>query len=119
MLDLLFTTAYATGDGAATPPEPSLMGTLGSFLPLILIFVLMYFMLIRPQKKQQKQMEKMLAALAVGDKVVSIGGICGRITKIKDNYVWVETGKPTDDAQKSSIKFERSAIKSVDKKVEE
>ncbi len=119
----LFTTAYATGTEVApasgTPAEGSWIGTIMSVGWIVILFALMYFMLIRPQKKQQKQMQKMLAALVVGDKVTTIGGICGKVTKIKDEYVWITTGKNTEEAQKCCIKFERGAIKSVDKKIEE
>ena len=52
----------------------------------------------------------------VGDKVVTIGGICGKITKIKDNYVFVETGNVGTQDEKSVIKMERDAIKTVEKK---
>ncbi len=116
MLNFLTTTAYASAPETTTG---GIGGLIVSFFPFIFIFVLMYFMMIRPQRKQQKQMQQMLASLEVGDKVVTIGGICGRISKIKDEFVWISTGKATDDATKSNIKFERSAIKSVDKKIEE
>lgn len=85
----------------------------------VVIFGLMYFMMIRPQKKQQKEMQMMLDSLEVGDKIVTIGGICGKVVKLKDNKVWISTGKVTDDAQKSCITFEKSAIKTVDKKIVE
>lgn len=114
----LFTTVFAEGQTTAAPAG-GLMESVIGLAPIIILFVLMYFMLIRPQKKQQKQMQKMLASLEVGDKVVSIGGICGKIVKIKDEFIWVSTGKVSEDAAKSCIKFERSAIKSVDKKIEE
>ena len=78
-----------------------------TFLPMILIF---YFMIIRPQKKQQKKMAEMLAGLQVGDKIVTIGGIVGKITKIKDDEVIIETGAGTD---KSHIKFQKAAISTV------
>lgn len=121
----LITTVFAEGEQVAQVAENTTETTGGlasqllSLAPIIILFVLMYFMLIRPQKKQQKQMQKMLSSLEVGDKVVTIGGICGRISKIKDEFVWVSTGKVSDDAAKSSIKLERGAIKSVDKKIEE
>jgi len=95
------------------------METIVAFFPMILIFVLMYFMLIRPQKKQQKELQNMLANLEVGDKVTTIGGICGKIAKIKDDKVWIISGKNIDQVEKSCIQFERGAIKSVDKKIEE
>ena len=85
----------------------------------VVIFGLMYFMMIRPQKKQQKEMQKMLDSLEVGDKIVTIGGICGKVIKLKDDKVWISTGKVSEDSQKSSITFEKTAIKSVDKKIVE
>ena len=115
MFDLI-TTAYAQNGQSA---EAGLAELLVTFFPFILIFVLMYFMMIRPQKKQQKEMQKMLANLEVGDKVTTIGGICGKIAKIKDDKVWIVSGKSVDEAEKSCIQFERGAIKSVDKKIEE
>ena len=112
----LITTAYAQGTQSA---QGGTAGALMSFLPFIIIFALMYFMMIRPQKKQQKEMQNMLNSLAVGDKVVTIGGICGKIAKIKDDKVWVITGKNVDDIEKCCIQFEKAAIKSVDKKIQE
>ena len=85
----------------------------------VVIFGLMYFMMIRPQKKQQKEMQKMLDSMEVGDKIVTIGGICGKVVKIKDDKVWISTGKVTENEQKSCITFEKSAIKTVDKKIVE
>ena len=95
------------------------IGNAGILIWFVVLFGLMYFMMIRPQKKQQKEMQKMLDSLEVGDKVVTIGGICGKVVKLKDNKVWISTGKVTDDAQKSCITFEKSAIKTVDKKIVE
>ena len=83
------------------------MELLITFLPMILIF---YFMIIRPQKKQQKKMSEMLASLQVDDKIVTIGGIVGKITKIKDDEVIIETGAGND---KSHIKFQKAAISTV------
>ena len=74
-------------------------------------------MLIRPQKKREKQTKAMLDALKVGDKVVTIGGICGKVSKIKDEYVFIESGNIGTQEEKSVIKMERSAIKTVEQKV--
>lgn len=63
------------------------MQAISSFLPLILIFVVFYFMLIRPQKKQQQQYEVMLKELQIGDYVITKGGIKGVITKVKDDEI--------------------------------
>lgn len=85
----------------------------GSFLSLITTVVMMiaifYFFLIRPQSKRQKETEKMLAALKKGDKVVTIGGIHGTITSVKENTIVLKV----DDNTK--IEFNRTAIASVEK----
>ncbi|MCA8880601.1 MAG: preprotein translocase subunit YajC [Rhodobacteraceae bacterium] len=60
------------------------MGAIGSFLPLILIFAIMYFLLIRPQQKKVKDHQKMVEALRRGDQVVTQGGIIGKVTKVKE-----------------------------------
>lgn len=74
----------------------------------VVIIAIFYFLLIRPQKKQEKKTREMIAALKVGDDVVSIGGIKGKIRKIKDDIVVIETG-----ADKTPIEFEKNAIKGV------
>lgn len=61
------------------------MSTIVSILPLVLIIVLLYFMMIRPQRKKEKETKAMINAMKVGDKVVTIGGICGKVAKIKTN----------------------------------
>ena len=60
----------------------------------------------------------MLAAMKVGDKVVTIGGICGKVVKLKDEYVILETGSTGNPNEKSYIKMERNAIRDVEKKLE-
>lgn len=88
-----------------------------SFAPLVILIVLFYFMLIRPQRKRDKETRAMLDALKVGDKVVTIGGICGKVCKIKDNYVFIETGNIGTQDEKSVLKIERSSVKTVEKKI--
>ena len=63
---------------------------LGMFLPLVLIIVVFYFFMIRPQMKRQKELQKFRDALQKGDKVVTTGGIYGKIDEIKDNYIFLE-----------------------------
>ncbi|KPU83299.1 preprotein translocase subunit YajC [Marinosulfonomonas sp. PRT-SC04] len=75
---MFVTPAYAQAAGAGG------LGALTSFLPLILIFGIMYFLLIRPQQKKVKQHQAMVAALRRGDQVVTQGGIIGKVTKVKD-----------------------------------
>ncbi len=80
--------AYAAD---AAPADGGLM----SFLPMIVIFVLFYFMLIRPQMKQAKQHKAMIDALKVGDEVATAAGIVGKVTKVGDNYVSIEIAANT------------------------
>ena len=99
----------AEGAGAAGTPEGIPVGNLVQSLAVpVLMIVVFYFLLIRPQQKRDKKTKEMLAALKVGDNAVSIGGIVGKICSIKDDTVTLEVG-----ADKVKIKFERSAIKSV------
>jgi preprotein translocase subunit YajC len=69
----------------AQQPDPFM-----SFLPLILIFVVFYFLLIRPQMKRAKEQRKMIEALAKGDEVVTGGGMLGKVTKVGDQYISLE-----------------------------
>jgi len=79
-------------------------GGLMSFLPIILMFVLLYFLMIRPQMKRAKEQKAMIEALQKGDEVVTAGGIVGRITKITDQYVTVEIASNTE------VVVQRSAV---------
>lgn len=85
------------------------MGTLAQFLPLVLLVVLMYFLLIRPQKKREKQTAMMRNSVRVGDEVVTIGGIRGKIVKTKDDTLVIEVG-----ADKVKFEIMRWAISKVE-----
>ena len=99
-------TAYAApAEAAATTPGTAEM--ISSFIPLILMFVVFWFILIRPQRKKEKELKKMLAALKVGDEVATIGGIHGKIFRIKDDLFILESGSGTN---KSYITVERGAV---------
>ncbi len=75
-----------------------------SFLPIVLMFVLLYFMMIRPQMKRQKELKTMLDALQKGDEVITSGGVLGRISKVSDSYVTVEIAANTEvQVQKSAV----------------
>jgi preprotein translocase subunit YajC len=67
-----------------------MMSTLTSMLPLLLMFVVLYFVMIRPQMKKQKEHRAMIDALAKGDEVVTAGGLLGRVTKLGDGYIGLE-----------------------------
>lgn len=83
--------------------QSSLMG----MLPLILMFVVLYFVMIRPQMKKQKEHKAMVDALAKGDEVVTVGGMLGKISKIGDNYLGLEVANGVD------IQIQRSAVVQV------
>ena len=79
------------------------------FLPMILIFVVFWFFLIRPQRKKDKEAQEMLNSLKVGDRVCTIGGIYGTIVRIKDDVLTVEVGEA-----KTPMVFARWAINNID-----
>jgi preprotein translocase subunit YajC len=85
--------ALAQTAGAAAPSSP--LGDIGFFVPLILVFVVMWFFMIRPQQKKQKEHQAMIRAAKRGDRIVTSGGIVGTITKAgdADNEVEVEIAK--------------------------
>jgi len=86
----------------AAPAAPG--SDLMSFLPIVIIFVLFYFMLIRPQMKQAKQHKAMIDALKAGDEVATAGGVIGKVTKVGDNFVSVEIAANTViNVQKHSV----------------
>jgi preprotein translocase subunit YajC len=78
-----------------------------SFLPLVLIFVLMYFILIRPQKKKDKETQKMRNNIQVGDEIITIGGIIGIVISLKEDNVVIETA-----GERNKIRIKRWAIQS-------
>ena len=83
MIDIAYAMGVG-GDGASKG------GGLGAFVPLILMFVIFYFLLIRPQQKKQKQHREMIGNLKKGDRVITTGGLYGRITGITDTVVTLE-----------------------------
>nr|WP_229430035.1 preprotein translocase subunit YajC [Pseudoduganella umbonata] len=81
-----------------------MMSNLSTFVPLILMFVVMYFLMIRPQQKRAKEQKAMMDALAKGDEVVTVGGILGRVSRVTDAYVTVEVAPNTEIVvQKASV----------------
>ena len=97
----IISSAYAQTAGAGAG---GLMGDLTSFLPIVLMFVVLYFLMIRPQMKRQKEQKSMMDALAKGDEVVTAGGMLGKVTKVADGYVTIEVSEGTEVVvQKSAI----------------
>ena len=111
----VLTAVFTTVPVFAAPAAPAAGGKemLVSFLPFIILIVAFYFILIKPQKKREKETKEMLNAIGVGDEIVTIGGIVGKVVKVKENHVVIETGS---DCVK--LTFERGAIGRVTKKNE-
>jgi preprotein translocase subunit YajC len=100
----VFSLLLGAPQGTGTGGPGSLIST---FLPFILIIGIFYFLIIRPQNKKQKETQKMLAALKKGDKIVTIGGVHGVISTVRENSVVVKV----DDNTK--VEFSRSAIATI------
>jgi preprotein translocase subunit YajC len=86
------------------------------FLPIILMFVLLYFLMIRPQMKRSKDQKQMVEALQKGDEVITAGGVLGRITRISDAYVSLEVAPNTEiSIQKTAIQMllPKGTLKSI------
>jgi preprotein translocase subunit YajC len=94
---MFISNAYAQGAGS---PEQGFI----AFLPMIAIFVIFYFLLIRPQQKRAKEQKAMIEALGKGDEVVSAGGIVGKVAKLNESYVTLEIANGVE------INVQRNAI---------
>jgi preprotein translocase subunit YajC len=84
------------------------MSNITTLIPLLLLIVIMYFMLIRPQKKREREINNMRNAIKVGDEVITIGGICGKIVKTKDEVLTIQVG-----ADRTKFEIMRWAISKV------
>lgn len=103
-------TTVATGaEGEELSGAATIVSLIGSLLPMILIFVVFYFFMIRPQRKKDKQVKDMLANLKNGDRVCTIGGIYGTIVNIKDDTITLSVGN--DNVK---LVFARWAIRNVE-----
>ena len=92
---------------AQTAAPASATDSLMQMLPLVLMFVVLYFIMIRPQMKRQKEHKSMLEALAKGDEITTAGGIVGRVSKLGDTYISLEVANGVE------IQVQRSAIAQV------
>jgi preprotein translocase subunit YajC len=97
--------AYAMGQGGAEASGGS--GGFASFIPLILMFVIFYFLLIRPQQKKTKEHRQMVDSLKTGDRIITSGGLHGRITGISENALTVEI------AEKVRVKVNRGNVSAL------
>ncbi len=101
-MGFLISDAYAQQGGSSAQGDPTI-----SFVMLIVLFAVFYFLLIRPQQKRQKEHKRMVEALAKGDEVVTNGGLLGRITKVGDNFITLEVAEGTQ------LRVQRSAVASL------
>jgi preprotein translocase subunit YajC len=99
---VFISSAYAQAAGAADTPS-----TLMSMLPLVLMFVVLYFVMIRPQMKKAKEHKLMVEALAKGDEVVVAGGLMGKIAKLGETVIGVEISEGVE------VQMQRSAVVQV------
>jgi preprotein translocase subunit YajC len=103
-LPVFISSAFAqTAPAAGGDMQSSLM----SMLPLVLMFVVLYFVMIRPQMKKQKEHRTMVEALAKGDEVVTAGGLLGKVSKLGDNFISVEIANGVE------VQLQRSAVAQV------
>ena len=103
---MFISSAYAqTAPAAATGGD--MQSSFMSLLPLVLMFVVLYFVMIRPQMKRQKEHKTMVDALAKGDEVVTTGGLLGKITKIGESFIGVEIANGVE------IQVQRAAVVQV------
>ena len=106
---MIISSAFAQSPGGG---DSGLLG----FLPIILMFVLLYFLMIRPQMKRAKETKAMIEALQKGDEVVTAGGVVGRISKLGDQYVTLEIAPNTEIVvQRSAVQvpLPKGTIKSI------
>jgi len=96
--------AYAMGQGGGAAGQG---GGFSAFIPLILMFVIFYFLLIRPQQKKQKEQRSMVSNLKNGDRIITTGGIHGRITSVSDDTLTIEV------ADKVRIKLNRTNVSAL------
>lgn len=100
---MFISSAYAQTAAAAGSTQSTLM----SMLPLVLMFVVLYFVMIRPQMKKQKEHKAMIEALAKGDEVVTAGGMLGKVSKLGEAYIGVELAAGVE------VQLQRSAVVQV------
>ena len=109
----MFTFEGETGGlaGMLTGQNGEMMGSLASLLLLVFMFVIFYFILIRPQRKKDKELKEQMDKLQVGDRVVTIGGLIGFVANIKDDQVTISTS-----AANTLVTFTKTSIQTVVKR---
>jgi preprotein translocase subunit YajC len=104
---MFISSAFAQTAPAAAAAGGDMQSTLMSMLPLLLMFAVLYFVMIRPQMKKQKEHRAMIDALAKGDEIVTAGGLLGKVSKIADAYIGVELATGVE------VQMQRQAVVQV------
>ena len=104
---VFISSAFAQTAPAAASGGGDMLSSLGSMLPLVLMFVVMYFIMIRPQMRRQKEHKAMIEALAKGDEVATAGGVIGRVTRLAEGMVQLEIASGVE------VQVQRSAVTQV------
>ena len=120
MFNIFSTIAFAEGEAAAaTSGSGSAMGNpISTILMIGLMIAVFYFLLIRPQKKKDKEKKEMLASVSVGDTIATIGLVIGKVIKVREDDVTIVSGKIGSTSEQSTLKFKKWAIGEVIKKNE-
>ena len=101
---MFISSAFAQTAPAAASAGGDMQSSLMSMLPLLLMFVVLYFVMIRPQMKKQKEHKTMIDALAKGDEIVTAGGFLGKVSKLGDGYLGIEIANGVE------VQMQRSAV---------
>lgn len=101
---MFISNAYAQASSAASDPLGGLMG----MLPIVFMFIVLWFLMIRPQMRKAKEQQKMINELAKGDEVVTQGGVAGRISRLGENYLGLEVADSKEGA--IEITVQKSAV---------
>jgi preprotein translocase subunit YajC len=101
---MFISSAFAQTAPAAAAAGGDMQSSLMSMLPLLLMFVVLYFVMIRPQMKKQKEHKTMIDALAKGDEIITAGGFLGKVSKLGDSYLSIEIANGVE------IQMQRSAV---------
>ena len=104
---MFISSAFAQTAPAAAAAGGDMQSSLMSMLPLVLMFVVLYFVMIRPQMRKQKEHRTMIEALAKGDEIVTSGGLLGKVTKMGDSYLSLEVTNGVE------LQVQRSAVVQV------
>jgi preprotein translocase subunit YajC len=104
---MFISSAFAQTAPAAASEGGDMQSSLMSMLPLLLMFVVLYFVMIRPQMKKQKEHKTMIDALAKGDEIITAGGFLGKVSKLGDGYLGVEIANGVE------VQMQRSAVVQV------